>query len=85
MPIVEMGPIGRASRSAGLEHQVTSVAPLSQPHLNSPAAVLFLLFYGSALMTSTNKRGVSTFTLSAEVSTAMSDPFTGGKEMRDKQ
>lgn len=43
MPIVEMVPIGRASRSPGLEHEVMSVAPLSQPHLHSSATVLFII------------------------------------------
>lgn len=67
MLIVEMVPSGRASRSSGLEHQVLTVIPLSQPHLYSSGAVLFflLLFYCRALMMSINKRGVSIFTLSA--------------------
>lgn len=65
MLIVEMMPNGRASRSSGLEHQVMTVIPLSQPHLYSSVAVLFFFFLLQSLMMSINKRVVSIFTLSA--------------------
>lgn len=84
-PIVEMGPLGRASRSPGLEQQVTSVVPLSQPHLYASATGLFIVILWQRSHDEPQQRGVSTFTLSAEVSTAMSDPFTEGKRMPDEQ
>lgn len=45
MLVVEMLAIGRASRSPGLEHQVMTVIPLSQPHLYSSATVFWFIFF----------------------------------------